>query len=295
MSSIRLILLMFIIVTGIIITSIYYYSNNTQLKTTPTLIRLAVLPDVDHKMLHQQYNDLLLYLSRETNLKFELVIPADYADLEHKFNNSEVEIAYFGGLTFVRNYHTSTTIPLVMRSKDTRLTSVFFTSGKSDIQSLSSLKQKSLTFGSKLSTSGHLMPRHFLETEKQILADKYFSSVSYSGAHDKTAYLVRDGEFDVGVANKVIINNMISDGRLHENDIKIIWETPPFADYIWVIQGSIPDTLQQQLKFAFLNLDTHKDTHKKILKKLNAQFFIPVDIDQYDKLRTIADELELLK
>lgn len=53
---------------------------------------------------------------------------------------------------------------------------------------ITDFKGKVFSSGSNLSTSGHLLPRHFLK-EMGIEPENYFSWVDYSGKHDLAAKL----------------------------------------------------------------------------------------------------------
>jgi phosphonate transport system substrate-binding protein len=66
-------------------------------------------------------------------------------------------------------------VPLVMRDIDREFHSVFIASTESDVTDVAGLAGKRFAFGSKSSTSGHLMPRHFLLSEFQIDPDKDFA------------------------------------------------------------------------------------------------------------------------
>ena len=224
-------------------------------------LRVGVLPDEDAEALQDRYASLLEFLSRETRLTYELVIPASYDALLTQFSKGQVDLAYFGGVTFVRANSENGAIPLAMRDVDSRFTSVFLVAGDRPL-TLETLQGKRFSFGSRLSTSGHFMPRHFMQHERGITAEDYFSNVRYSGKHDRTAYWVRDGEVDAGVANSEIIHKMLADGRLRHEDIRIIWTTPPYADYVWAAHPQVPDAHRELIQQAFLKLSVDDPKHK---------------------------------
>ena len=262
---------------------------------TPAVLRVGILPDSSMDNLHQRYDPLLNYLSAETGLEYILVLPENYAALIRLFRDQEVDLAYFGGFTFVRAQTFYGARPLVMREIDTRFTSLFLVKGENSALELADFKDKTFSFGSELSTSGHLMPRYFMQMEKQIVPEQFFSEIHYSGAHDKTAYLVRDGKVDLGVANAEIIHAMIEDGRLKEGEIRTLWQTPPYADYVWAVHDYLDDAVKTQLRNAFLKLDVNNEHHNKILSRLGARFFLPAAASDFTRLKRVAESLELLQ
>src|SRR5512132_793255 len=107
---------------------------------------------------------LMKYLEAQLGVKVEYTPVTDYAAAVETLVNRKVDLAWFGGFTFVQANVRSNgrVIPLVQREEDERFRSVFITDAKSGIAKLDDLKGKTLSFGSASSTSGHLMPRSFL-------------------------------------------------------------------------------------------------------------------------------------
>lgn len=286
-----------VLILGILSVSILYYlltdrdgSGDTPL---PSTLRVGVLPDESPERLRQRYEPLLDHLSEDLQITYELVIPSSYAELLSMFTNRGIDLAYFGGFTYVKARQQANAVPLVMRKIDTRFTSYFIVSSDSTADSLQDLRGEAISFGSKLSTSGHLMPRFFLE-QQNIVPESFFDEIEYSGAHDKTAYRVRDGKVDVGVANAATIRSMLTDGRLSKDDIRILWETPPYANYVWAIRPEFDDASRTGLRDAFLQLTPENSRHEVILKEVNAKGFIPADADYFEDLEQIATETERL-
>jgi len=260
----------------------------------PSVIRVGVLPDDGELSLHQRYDPLLQYLSAKTGLDYKLVVPSSYVQLVQLFHDHKLELAYFGGLTFLRAHQLDNAEALVMRDVDTRFTSWFLVRESDPGKDLADFEGRRLAFGNWLSTSGHLMPRYFLSTEQLIMTDTFFSEILYSGAHDKTAYLVRDGVVDVGVANSKIILSMIRDGRLKKNDLRVLWETPPYPDYVWAVHNHLAEDLKTRIRDTFLGLDDTDAVSSKILEGLGAKTFLPAGISDFYTLKEIADSYNLL-
>ncbi len=264
-----------------------------------TRIRVGVLPDEDVTDLNRRHGPLLDHLRRQTGLSFELVIPRSYADLLDRFGEQEMELAYFGGFTFVRAHLDHNAQPLVMRDVDLQFTTYFVVKRDGPLRdcfnlSCEELAGKVITFGSRLSTSGHLMPRHFLKTEKGIDPERVFSQVRYSGAHDRTVYQTRDGDADLGAVNSEIFRTMRRDGRLEHGQLQIVWESPPYPDNVWAVSDRLTEALRTKLRDAFLSLETRNEDDERILSLMGARGFVPVGWQEFEPLRDVANSLGLL-
>ncbi len=257
-------------------------------------IRVGVLPDQDPDRLRQRYAPLLEHLANRSGLPTRLVLPVDYEDLVDRFGRGEIDLAYFGGLTFVQAQATHGARPLVMRAIDTRFTSWFLVRQELAHLELGDFAGRRLAFGSRLSTSGHLMPRHFLQSRWQIDPDSFFGRIEYSGAHDKTALMVRAGEVDLGVANSAIVRKMLDDGRLGQNDLHVLWQTPPYPDYVWAVPARLDNDLETKLRNAFLELDITRAEQAAILRNLGAEAYLPADPRDFTDLNQIATRLGML-
>jgi phosphonate transport system substrate-binding protein len=257
------------------------------------ILRVGILPDESRQALQDRHRLLFEFLAQETGLSYELIIPDSYEELMREFGEGQIDLAYFGGVTFVKASTEYGAVPLVMRDVDARFTSVLVV-GNEGVTRLSELQGKRFSFGSRLSTSGHLMPRYFMQSEQGIVPEKYFVSIHYSGKHDLTAYRVRDGKADGGIMNAEILRTMLADGRLQPDDIRIVWTTPPYADYVWAIQPHIHPVDRERIQQAFLKLSFSDPQHKPILSSLGTVSFYPSSIDDFSMLRQIVASLEML-
>jgi phosphonate transport system substrate-binding protein len=259
-------------------------------------VRVGLLPRENWEEQKQQFEPLMNYLSMTTGMNFRLVRSGSYDELLQQFIDHEIDMANFGGLTFVQALQGGHAKPLVMRDVSLTVTSVFIVPSGSNAQSLSDMSGKRLCFGSKRSTAGHLMPRYFLRAESdRIVPENYFSEICYTGAHDKTAYAVRDGKADIGVIKSTILKKMLADGRLQTDDVRVLWQTPPFPDGVWAIHDHIAQETQTKIINAFLELDPQGPIDKKILSLLNANYYVPARHSVFDPLASIAKEFGLIE
>lgn len=260
-------------------------------QAAPALLRIGVLPDQSAESLQRRFTPLLDYLSMRLSIDGELKIPGSYEELLEQFHDREIDLAYFGGYSYIKANQRDRARALVMRRIDTRFTSVFIVPANSDAQTLAEMRGRRLGFGSQLSTSGHLMPRYFLG-QQGIDPEAFFGQVEYSGAHDRTAYWVRDGIVDVGALNAITFRSMLDNELLEPGQLRVLWETPPYADYVWALHPSIDDDLALAIRDAFLALSPARNDHRRILGALDASGFIPADPAYFDNLETIVRSRE---
>lgn len=258
-----------------------------------SVLRIGVLPDQSPEALQERYTPLFEHLTRELDIPYEFVASKTYGELIEQFVTGHVDLAYFGGLSFLKAHRAGQAEPLVMRDVDLKFVSCFLVRTDSPATDLSDFQGKVFSYGSELSTSGHLMPRHFL-MQRGIRSEDFFAEVRYSGAHDKTAYDVRDGRADLGVANTHVIRSMFADGRLSRDDVRILWETPPYPDYVWAIQPNIGSAQKRRIRDAFLKLSPADDDHLHILRQMSAGAFLPSGMEDFAALRVIAEQVQLL-
>ena len=258
-----------------------------------TKITVGVLPDQDPAAVQRRFDPLIGYLQEATGFDLDLIAHDSYKALTDGFADRSVDLAWLGGLTFVIAERESNAQALVMRDVDTRFTSNYI--ARSDVpgESVLNFEGKSFAFGSRLSTSGHLMPRHFL-AQRGIVPETFFSDVQYTAGHDETALLVRNGEIDLGVVNHVILNSMTTDGRVGANELKVVETTPTYSNYVWAVQHDMDPSLQIALRNAFLALNPVDPDHQKILRSQGAQGYLPAMAKDFDDTRAAAQGAGLL-
>ncbi|MGH8728135.1 MAG: putative selenate ABC transporter substrate-binding protein [Burkholderiales bacterium] len=258
-------------------------------------LRVSAIPDESPTELLRKFKPLGEYLEKELGMKIEWTPVTDYAAVVESLAAGKIDLAWLGGFTFVQTrLKTGNAIPLVQRVEDEKFTSTFIVPAGSDAKSLADLKGKNFAFGSVSSTSGHLMPRHFL-LEKNIDPEKDFKRVAFSGAHDATAAWVASGKADAGVLNASVWDKLVETGKADPKQVRVLWTTPPYYDYNWTVRGDLDPKLVEKIRQAFLKLDPANPAHKEILELQRATRFIPTKPENYKGIENAARAAGLLK
>lgn len=263
-----------LIIVGSLIATVGGCSDGGESGSVPDRLTVSVLPDQDAQTIRARYTPLLDYISKRVGIPYTLHIPDSYQQAIDLFSSKKSNLALFGGYTYVIAHQKFAAVPVVLRDIDGRFRSLVIVRKGIKAKTIHDLKGKSFSFGSELSTSGHLMPRYFFGQEK-IVPEEFFSSVSYSGAHDKTAYLVQQGKVDAGAAHSGIILEMFQKGLLRKNKVKVLWRSPVFPDYVWAASPDMDRVTITKIQEAFLSLNRSVPEHVRILDSVQAGYFLP--------------------
>ncbi len=258
------------------------------------VFRITAIPDESPTELTRKAAPLLKYLEGKLGMKVEYTPVTDYAASVEALVNKKVDMAWFGGFTFVQAHHRSggKVIPIIQRAEDENFKSVFITTDPT-IRSLADLKGKDVSFGSQSSTSGHLMPRAFL-LEAKVDPDKDFKRVAFSGAHDATIAAVASGKVQAGALNISVWDKFVADKKVDADKVKVFFTTPPYYDYNWTVHADMPADTRKKLEQAFLSLSKDTPEGKEILELQRASKFVPSKAENYKGIEAAAKSASLL-
>jgi len=259
-----------------------------------TVFRITAIPDESPTELARKAAPLVKYLEAKLGMKVEYTPVTDYAAAVETLVNKKIDMAWFGGFTFVQASVRSggKMIPLVQREEDERFRSVFVTADPA-IKALADLKGKDFSFGSQSSTSGHLMPRSFL-LAAGLNPDKDFKRVAYSGAHDATVAAVAAGKVQAGALNISVWEKLVAEKKVDTSKVFVFYTTPPYYDYNWTVHADMPAALREKLSSALLALSRDTAEGKEVLELQRATRFIPSKPDNYKGIEAAAHNAGLL-
>jgi phosphonate transport system substrate-binding protein len=258
-----------------------------------SVLRISMIPTTDPGKILRESKPFVEYLEKQTGAKIELTIPTNYAAVVEAMSSDRVDIAYFGGFTFVQASARSGAVPLVQRERDQNFHSLFITQPKSPIRSLRDLNGHSFAFGDVNSTSGHLMPAYFMQ--QQGVDKAVIDKAIYTGGHDATALAVANGKVNAGAMDELVFARMIKEGKLSESQVRVFYTTPPFFDYVWAARKGLDPAVANAFANAMLSLDAGNTEQKPVLDLLSANKYVTAENSSYDSLRQAAKDAGLLK
>jgi len=256
-------------------------------------LRISMIPTTDPGKMLRDAEPLVAYLEQRTGAKITMTIPTNYAAVVEAMVNDQVDIAHFGGFTFVQISARAAARPLVQREQDQKFHSLFITQPGSSINSLKDLAGHTFAFGDVNSTSGHLMPEYYMREAK--VDTRVIEKALYTGGHDATALAVANKKVDAGAMDENVFQTMMKGGKITDRQVKVFYTTPPFFDYVWAARKSLDPKIAESFAKALLDLDARNPQQKAILDFLNAGKYVRANDPDYAKLRQAAKDAGLLK
>jgi len=280
------------VLAGLCLSVTTLFSTAAMAETTE--LRVSAIPDEAPTELMRKFEPLGKYLEEQIGIPVTFQPVSDYAGVVEALGAKRLDMAWLGGFTYVQaKLRTGDAIPLVQREQDEVFTSTFITADP-EVKTHADLKGKSFAFGSVSSTSGHLMPRYFLQQDG-IDADTFFSRVGFSGAHDATVAWVESGKVDAGVLNSSVWEKLLEEKKVGADKVRVYAVTPTYYDYNWTVRGGLEPELIEKIKAAFLALDPANPEHKAILDLQRASRFVPTSAENYQGIEEAARAAGLLE
>lgn len=257
---------------------------------SPPTLKFAGIPDQNATELARRYDALTDYLSEELDVDVEYVPSVDYAATVTAFEQDEVQLGWFGGLTGVMaRLEVSGSEAIAQRIRDEKFHSVFIVNTNVNAEALTDLKGLTFTFGSELSTSGHLMPRFFLDEVSVDPERDFKGGPSYSGSHDKTWKLVESGAFEAGALNEAVWQAAVDEGKVDTSKVRVLQMTEPYYDYNWTVRGDVESRYGRGFKKKLQQVLLDIDEKRPVLMQLfSDEAFIVTTNDNYKAIEDVA-------
>ena len=263
----------------------------------PTFVFTAI-PDQDETRLVERFSRFAKYLETKLGVPVRYVPVKSYPAAVTAFINNDVQLAWFGGYTGVQARHAVPGSEAIAQGvEDVNFKSYFIANSETGLHSSkdfpAGIAGKTLTFGSRSSTSGRVMPEYFIRKHFAGKSpDEIFSRVGFSGDHSRTLQLVQSGAYQIGVMDYTVYEVEKKAGRVDESRVSVIWETPTFPDYQFTIRGDVDAAFgpgfKAKVQQAILSLDD-----AEILGYFARSKFIPASNAQYAPIEEVAAATKL--
>ena len=264
---------------------------------SPTFVFTAI-PDQDETRLVERFSRFAKYLEPKLGVPVKYVPVKSYPAAVTAFINNDVQLAWFGGYTGVQARHA---VPgseaIAQGAEDVNFKSYFIANSGTGLKPSkefpAGIQGKTLTFGSRSSTSGRVMPEYFIRKHfpgKE--PDEIFSRIGFSGDHSRTLQLVQSGAYQVGVMDYTVYEVEKKAGRVDESRVLVIWESPTFPDYQFTIRGDVDKQFgpgfKDKVRQAIVSL-----ADPELLGYFARSKFIPASNAEYAPIEEVAAATKL--
>ncbi len=265
----------------------------------PTL-KFTAIPGEDPTRMREKFQPVAAYLSETLGVPVEYVHATKYSASVEMFRNGDVLLAWFGGLTGVQARELVKGARAIAQGvEDPKYQSYFIAHKDSGLETSDDFPMgiagKSFTFGSKSSTSGRMMPEHFIRTNTgKAPAEFLGAEPAFSGSHDKTCEQVESGAVQVGAVSYTTYDRRVKEGDTDPSVCKIIWKTPYYADYNFTAHPRLEETygagFTDKLQKALLAMKGDE-----LLGGFQRSGMIPAKNEDFAALLDLAKKLNLLR
>jgi phosphonate transport system substrate-binding protein len=255
----------------------------------PKKLTMGLIPTESSSHITERYDGLAKHLEARLGLPVELKTATDYNGVITAMQFKHVDLAYFGPKSYVEAAQRADAEAFcleVLEDGTQGYHGLIIVKKGSGPKTPADLKGKSWAFTDPNSTSGTLVPTVYFVKELQIVPEKFFGKVSYSGSHEASILSVKGGKVDAASTNDLDLERGV--GRLWEKgDFDVIWTSRliPGSPMAW--RKDLPDSLKKAIREAFIGYADPEG-----LKKLKLKGYAPADDAVYDPIR---EQIEVKK
>lgn len=258
----------------------------------------TAIPDQDETRLLTRFSKIADYLQEKLSVEVKYIPVKSYAAAVTAFQNDQVQLAWFGGLSGVRARNlVEGSKAIAQGAEDKAFETYFIAHSSTGLEPTDDFPEaiagKTFTFGSKGSTSGRLMPEFHIRKIFEKAPEDVFKKVGFSGDHSRTIALVQSGAFEVGATNFKVWGKELELDNIDTSKVQIIWKTPPYPDYNWTIRGDADERFGEgfmnKVQSALLDM---KDP--ELLESFPRSGFIPATNADYQPIYNVGKEIGLL-
>ncbi len=246
------------------------------------------------------------YLEKKLGIPVELVFSTDYSGVIEALKAKKVHVANLPPFAYVIITRTLALTPIVTlgnNGKPSTYHSVIIANGHSKLMNMADVKReaKNLTFCfvDPASTSGHLVPRGYLNTIG-LNPDNAFKQTIFAGTHPASVLSVKSGKIDVGCTTDMVFKIMIQSKMLKEGDVRVIWTSAPIVGDPIVVRNDVNKEFTKKFKKAYLDMSADapailKSYVRLFLKDTANRSYMVAQDSMYNGLRKIAAGIKDLK
>ncbi|WP_077625082.1 phosphate/phosphite/phosphonate ABC transporter substrate-binding protein [Sediminibacillus massiliensis] len=252
---------------------------------------IGVIPSQTEGEMEQAMDNLQSILNEEMKQEVSIEVYPDYNGVVEAMNYDQIDMAYFGPLTYVIAHEKGGAEAIITQLIDGEpfYYSYIITHKDNPYESLEDLlaspEEVDFAFGDPNSTSGSLIPSIELQDRGvyQSEDEHSFNSVRFTGSHDATALAVQNKQVSAGAIDSAIYNQLVESGKVDDEQLKTIWQSEELFQYPWAVHPDTDQETIETLQETFLGIED-----EVILDAFGASGFTEASNEDYEAIRDAA-------
>lgn len=270
----------------------------SQFDVTP--LRVGLIPNISPEQQAARYAPLGEYLSERLNREVDLFVATNYAGVVQAMASERIDLAYFGGITYLQAERLVEVEPLVTEIDAMTGTSKYLSAivvrHDSPFMDLKDLLDAGASFamGDVASTSGSFAPRSMLVAAgarcepRDLRRCPPLATVEFTGGHDAAAQSVLQGRTDAAGLELRILHRLERQGVVPAGALRVIAQQE-VEGYPWIARSALGRETIDAIIAAFLAIDD-----PELLDLLQATGYVRVSAEDYETMRSEAEAFGIL-
>ncbi|MCD5407370.1 MAG: phosphate/phosphite/phosphonate ABC transporter substrate-binding protein [Desulfotomaculum sp.] len=261
------------------------------------VLKMGLIPAEDIEAMMTAFGPMQEYLEQAAGVQIELFKATDYTAVIEGMRAERVDLAFFGPFSYVLAAERANAMAIVGGGDaDGNLGvyhSVLITHKDSGLTSIDDVKARAgeltLSFVDPASTSGHLIPRGFMESI-DISVDEHFKEIIFAGGHDASVLAVKAQSVDLGATWEGPYQRAIDEGLITPEEVSVIWTSDGIPRSPVAVRADMDPVLIEKLRQAFLDMPEKAPAAMQQFESVwdDNTHYVAVDDSDYDFIRQVA-------
>nr|WP_321400477.1 phosphate/phosphite/phosphonate ABC transporter substrate-binding protein [uncultured Desulfobacter sp.] len=232
---------------------------------------MCIFPCTDAANSFRKFHPLVTYLKQATGLNISLVFHDDLAGFERALKNGTLDLAIQDPHVYVKladKYNNAHILQALSFDQETTQRGVIIVRKDSGLKCIKDLKDKTVMFGSKLSSPRWTAASHLFE-KNGFQIDRDLMSYSHGGCCEDVAFNVFLKVVDAGVVCDHFLqehDNREPELGLDTGQLTVIAETDRVPTKIFSSRKDVGEEDIRQITRVLTGLDLQNPEHRKILQ-----------------------------
>ncbi len=224
-------------------------------------LRIAVIPKKSMQVLMLEFEPLLQRLRTALDMPVDIVAASSYESVVDAIVSGGVDVAWLGPASYILAYQRD---PRIEPFASLTISQGYFTPAGHHYQSLLLVRHQgpstlNALVGAKValsdpaSTSGGVVPNGEFAAQVGMPLARYFSSIVYTGAHDKSLDALLQGRVEAAFVSSVQADAYLNAGKISRDSLRVLWRSAPIFYDPYVFSGSLCPDLKARIRTAMLS------------------------------------------